>query len=126
MKKVIIFALIGVLALGLLAGCSSDKEDWDYIKGKGKLIIGITLYEPMNYNDENGKLTGFDTEFAEAACAKLGIKPEFQVIDWEQKENELKSKVYRLYLERIDRNRGKTRKHGFLHIVHIKQTGCRH
>lgn len=92
MKKVIIFALIGVLALGLLAGCSSDKEDWDYIKGKGKLIIGITLYEPMNYNDENGKLTGFDTEFAEAVCAKLGIKPEFQVIDWEQKENELKSK----------------------------------
>ena len=92
MKKIIVFALIGILSLGLFSGCSSDKEDWEYIKDNGKLIIGITLYEPMNYNDDNGKLIGFDTEFAEAACAKLGVTPEFQVIDWEQKETELKAK----------------------------------
>ncbi len=92
MKKTFLFALITILSLGLFAGCSNNKEDWEYIESKDKFIIGITLYEPMNYNDENGKLTGFDTEFAEAACAKLGITPEFQVIDWEQKETELKAK----------------------------------
>lgn len=83
-------------ALGILAsaGCSaSDKTDWEYISGKGELIIGITLFEPMNYYDENGELTGFETEFAQAVCEKLGVTPKFQEIDWNQKETELKSKA---------------------------------
>ncbi|MBQ8752644.1 MAG: lipoprotein, partial [Clostridia bacterium] len=29
-------------------------SDWEYIKAKGKLVIGVTLYDPMNYKDENG------------------------------------------------------------------------
>ena len=59
---------------------------------KGTLVIGITAYAPMNYYDENGKLIGFDTEFAEALCAELGLTPEFIIIDWDSKELELKSK----------------------------------
>ncbi|MCE5188229.1 MAG: transporter substrate-binding domain-containing protein [Eubacteriales bacterium] len=67
-------------------------DDWSYIQSNGKLVIGITEYAPMNYYDESGKLIGFDTEFAEAACAKLGLTPEFVVIDWDTKELELSSK----------------------------------
>ncbi len=67
-------------------------DDWSYIQSNGKLVIGITEYEPMNYYDASGKLVGFDTEFAEAACAKLGLTPEFVVIDWDTKELELSSK----------------------------------
>ena len=44
----------------------TEQTDWDYISGKGTLVIGYTVYEPMNYPDETGKLVGFDTEFAEA------------------------------------------------------------
>lgn len=76
------------------AGCSgSDKKDWEYISDKGELVIGITLYEPMNYYDSNNVLTGFDTEFAQQVCEKLGVNPKFQVIEWEQKESELKSRT---------------------------------
>lgn len=67
------------------------ESDWEYIKNKGEMIIGITLFAPMNY-EENGELTGFETEFAEAVCAKLGVKAKFQVIDWNSKETELASK----------------------------------
>ena len=67
-------------------------DDWSTIQASGKLVIGITEYEPMNYYDASGKLVGFDTEFAEAACAKLGLTPEFVVIDWDTKELELSSK----------------------------------
>ena len=42
--------------------------------GKDEFIIGITYFEPMNYYDENGELIGFETEFAEAVCEKLGYK----------------------------------------------------
>ncbi|MBO5665914.1 MAG: transporter substrate-binding domain-containing protein [Firmicutes bacterium] len=93
MKKLLLIALAAMMCLGALVSCGSGAKDWAYIEEKGNMVIGITLYEPMNYYDDNGKLIGFDTEFAEAICAKLGVTPEFQVIEWEQKENELKSKT---------------------------------
>lgn len=66
-------------------------SDAGTIFSNGTLVIGITIYEPMNYEDENGVLTGFDTEFAEALCDRLGLTAQFQEIDWEMKETELKS-----------------------------------
>lgn len=71
---------------------TSGDSDYEYITGNGKMVIGITYYEPMNYKAEDGTLTGFDTEFAEAVCEKLGVTPEFQEIDWDMKETELKSR----------------------------------
>lgn len=68
-------------------------KDVDYVKNNGKMIIGITEYAPMNYKDADGNWTGFDTEFAELVCEKLGVEAEFFVIgDWGQKVNELNSK----------------------------------
>ena len=67
-------------------------DDWAYIQGKGEMIIGYTMYAPMNYVDEDGNFVGFDTEFAEAVCAKLGIKPNFVEINWDTKEVELAAK----------------------------------
>lgn len=74
------------------AESASADDDWSYIKNKGTLNIGITEYKPMNYYDETGKLVGFDTDFAKAACEKLGLTPNFIVIDWDSKELELSSK----------------------------------
>ena len=91
MKRILVLALAMLMCLGALASCGL--KDWAYIEDKGNLVIGITLFEPMNYYDESGKLIGFETEFAEAVCKKLGVEPKFQVIDWEQKENELKSRT---------------------------------
>ena len=59
--------------------------DLKKITDAGKMVIGYTIYEPMNFMDAEGKLTGFDTEFAEAVCAKLGIAPEFVEINWDTK-----------------------------------------
>jgi polar amino acid transport system substrate-binding protein len=56
---------------------------------KEEFVIGITYFEPMNYFDEDGKLTGFETEFAEAVCKKLGLTPKFVEIEWNTKEIEL-------------------------------------
>ena len=93
MKKKLAALLTAVMCLSVFAGCGSDKEDLAYIQDKGEMVMGITLFEPMNYYDENGVLIGFETEFATAVCEKLDVEPKFQVIDWEQKENELKSKA---------------------------------
>ena len=67
-------------------------SDLDYIKGKGKMTIGYTVYEPMNYTDAEGNFTGFDTELATAVCAKLGVEPDFVEINWDTKVVELDAK----------------------------------
>ncbi|MEA5059109.1 MAG: transporter substrate-binding domain-containing protein [Candidatus Pelethousia sp.] len=68
------------------------EDDLAYVTSTGKLKIGITIFSPMNYYDDNGKLVGFETEFSTALCEKLGVTPEFIEINWDTKEVELAAK----------------------------------
>lgn len=80
-------------AAGASSAASAAESDWDYISGKGELVIGVTQYEPMNYLDTDGTTwIGFDTEMAEAVCAKLGLTAVFQEIEWDNKVLELEAK----------------------------------
>ena len=78
-------------AAGSAASASAD-SDLAYIQGKGKMVIGYTVYAPMNYTDDEGSFTGFDTELATAVCEKLGVEPEFVEINWDTKVVELDAK----------------------------------
>ena len=79
-------------ASGSAAASETATSDLDYIKEKGKMVIGYTVYEPMNYTDADGNFTGFDTELATAVCEKLGVEPEFVEINWDTKVVELDAK----------------------------------
>ena len=69
-----------------LASCGSTDGDLAAVKAAGKIVVGITDYAPMDYQDENGKWIGFDAELAEQFAASLGVKCEFFVIaDWNNK-----------------------------------------
>lgn len=98
MSKKIIALVLAVLvaALGfVLVGCGDNKKtdsDLEYVKGKNELVIGYTLFAPMDYLDDNNELTGFEIEFGKAVCEKLGVTPKFVEIDWTKKESELASK----------------------------------
>lgn len=70
----------------------TEESDYDYIMSKGEMVIGYTLFAPMNYK-EGDELVGFETEFAQAVCEKLGVTPKFQEINWDSKEIELSSKT---------------------------------
>ncbi len=74
------------------ADACADSGDWAYIQGKGKLVVGITDYKPMDYRDENGEWIGFDADYARAVAAKLGVAVEFKEIDWELKLASLEAK----------------------------------
>ncbi len=84
-----VMALMAVMAVGCNKGADSDLE---YVKGKGKLIVGITDFAPMDYKDASGNWVGFDADLAKAFAKKLGIEAEFVEITWNQKANELKTK----------------------------------
>ena len=57
----------------------------------GKLVCGVTEFEPMNYRDAGGKWIGFDTELAQLVGQKLNLRVEFQEIEWSNKYQELEA-----------------------------------
>ena len=74
------------------ASAAAADSDLAYLQANGKMVIGYTVYEPMNYTDADGNFTGFDTELATAVCEKLGVEPEFVEINWDTKVVELDAK----------------------------------
>ena len=66
--------------------------DVAYIQGKGKLIVGITEFEPMDYKAADGSWIGFDADMAKLVAEKLGVDIEFVEIDWDRKVDELDGK----------------------------------
>ena len=71
---------------------SESDSDVQYIKDKGTLVIGITEFEPMDYQDADGNWIGFDADMAKLVAEKLGVEPVFTVINWDNKVFELNGK----------------------------------
>lgn len=93
MKKILCMVLAIMMVLSLASFGFAEESDADYITGKGTLVVGMTLFAPMNYYDaETGEFTGFDTDLATLVCEKLGLNVEFIEINWDSKELELNSK----------------------------------
>ena len=92
MKKWLALLLAAVMALGMtMAVAETADDDLKYIQDKGTLVVGITDFAPMDYQ-ENGEWIGFDADMAKAFAASLGVKAEFVEIDWDNKLLELDNK----------------------------------
>ena len=81
MKKTIALLMV-VAMLFCFAGCGAQEKT---------VVVGYTIYEPMNYLDEEGNLIGYDTELAEAVFENLGYEVVFQEINWDNKYTDLNS-----------------------------------
>ncbi len=95
MKKMMTLVLAVLMLAMCLCGCGGSASDSDLkmVQDKGKLVVGITDYAPMDYKDENGEWTGFDAEFAELFAKEIGVDVEFFVLtDWGMKFQELDAK----------------------------------
>lgn len=65
----------------------------EYVKEKGTLVVGITEFEPMDYQNADGEWIGFDADMAKAFADSLGVNVEFQIIEWDNKVFELEGKT---------------------------------
>lgn len=110
-KKLLTLLLAGAMSASLLAGCGGGntnatentdsntaenteaESDLAYVQEKGTLVVGITEFEPMDYQNADGEWIGFDADMAKAFAESLGVTAEFQVIDWDNKVMELDGKT---------------------------------
>ncbi|MBR5202463.1 MAG: transporter substrate-binding domain-containing protein [Clostridia bacterium] len=83
MKKIFAVLMAVLMIAVCFAGCGETKKD--------TIVVGYTIYAPMNFEDENGELVGFDTELAKAVFTNLGYEVMFQEIQWESKYTDLDS-----------------------------------
>lgn len=77
-------------AAGTTSSGSTSSSDVESIKEKGTLIVGITDFAPMDYQ-ENGEWVGFDADLAKMVAEDLGVEVKFTEIDWDNKILELDS-----------------------------------
>ena len=68
------------------------ESDLAYVLGKGELVVGITDFAPMDFQDDDGIWIGFDADLASEFGAYLGVTVEFSEINWEKKVFELDGK----------------------------------
>lgn len=105
-KKILAVLLAVIIAVFSFAACSGAKNaddtnnnnnaaatdsDFDAIVAKGKLVVGITNFAPMDYKDEQGNWIGFDADLGKAVAEKMGVDVEFIEIDWDNKFLELET-----------------------------------
>ena len=95
MKKMMTLVLAILMLASLLTACGATDAPTnapaDAPTNAQTIVVGYTIYEPMNYFDDSGKLIGYDTELAEAVFGNLGYKVIFQEIDWSSKYTDLNS-----------------------------------
>lgn len=93
MKKLVALMLSLIMVLSLAAcGSNKDQTDLEAVKEKGKLVVGITDYAPMDFKEKgNDEWVGFDADMAKAFAKELGVEVEFVEIDWDNKIMELDS-----------------------------------
>ena len=95
MKKMtaLLLAVLMVLSMAACASKPAEESDLAYIQDKGTLVVGITDFAPMDYQNESGEWIGFDADLAKAFADSLGVKVEFVEIVWDNKVLELDSKT---------------------------------
>lgn len=94
MKKLLamLLAALMVLSLSAAAFAADAESDLAYVQDKGTLVVGITDFEPMDYQDKDGEWIGFDADLARAFAESLGVEIEFAEINWDNKILELNGK----------------------------------
>ena len=93
--KLLITLLISIL---IISGCASGgkdkprKDNWEDFQKDKKVVIGFdNTFVPMGFQNKSGKNVGFDIDLANSVFEKYGIKVEWQAINWDLKETELKN-----------------------------------
>ncbi len=77
------FATAGTVGLAL-SGCNAPSEEDSSL---ATIVVGSDIYPPANYLDENGDPAGFDVDITTEAFSRMGYKPTFEIINWEDKND---------------------------------------
>ena len=92
------------------------------VKKAGKLVIAIdATYPPMESEGNDGKPVGFDIDFANELAKRIGVKPEFVVMNWDGIFAGLDSKRYDIIISSMNITDERKKKVDFVEYVQMSQ-----
>ncbi len=76
----------------VVSNTTAVDQSWDKVKEKGELVLGLDeSFPPMGFRDEDYNIVGYDIDLAKEVASRLGIKLTLQPINWDSKDQELKT-----------------------------------
>lgn len=111
--------MIGMMSLALVAGFSSgalaaQENLLNKVKQRGSLLVGLEgTYPPFSFQDENGKLAGFEVDFANALAQHLGIKASLKPTKWDGMLASLDSKRIDVVINQVTISDERKKKYDF-------------
>ncbi|MEG0378247.1 MAG: amino acid ABC transporter substrate-binding protein [Eubacterium sp.] len=91
-KSMITLLFVALMAVALLAGCSSsgDKNTTSSANDDKTFVVGLDdSFPPMGFRDKENNIVGFDIDLATEAAKRMDMTVKLQVINWDTKELEL-------------------------------------
>jgi cystine transport system substrate-binding protein len=110
--------VMGAVALALVAGVNvkthAAENLLNKVKERGTLLVGLEgTYPPFSFQDENGKLTGFEVEFAEQLAQHLGLKASLKPTKWDGMLASLDSKRIDVVINQVTISADRKKKYDF-------------
>ncbi|KOC88772.1 cystine ABC transporter substrate-binding protein [Winslowiella iniecta] len=110
--------VMGVMAVALVAGFSANtfaaENLLNKVKERGSLRVGLEgTYPPFSFQDENGKLAGFEVDFATALAQHLGLKADLKPTKWDGMLASLDSKRIDVVINQVTLSDERKKKYDF-------------
>lgn len=110
--------LLGVMSVALTAGLSTQTYAADnlleQVKHHGTLVVGLEgTYPPFSFQGEDGKLTGFEVDFATALAEHLGVKAKLNPTKWDGMLASLDSKRIDVVINQVTISDERKKKYDF-------------
>lgn len=113
-RRTVLASTLGVLLGSSLLGQAIAGEQLQKIKDSGTISVGLEgTYPPFSFQDENGKLAGFEAEFSEALAKELGVKVKLQATPWAGILAALESKRLDVVINQVTISEERKKKYDF-------------
>ena len=111
-------ALMGVMAVALVTGMSvktfAAENLLNKIKERGTLLVGLEgTYPPFSFQGDDGKLAGFEVDFANALAQHLGVKAALKPTKWDGMLASLDSKRIDVVINQVTISPEREKKYDF-------------
>ena len=91
MKWKFLLLIVTMLLSTIFVGCGDQNSNSTDTKNK-KVVVGLDdKFPPFGFRDDDGNIVGFDVDLAKETMRRLGREVEFKPIEWDNKEEELRS-----------------------------------
>ncbi|MCL9641765.1 cystine ABC transporter substrate-binding protein [Rahnella bonaserana] len=113
-RRLVLGAVAVTLSTGLISNSFADEGLLKKVKDRGTLIVGLEgTYPPFSFQGEDGKLTGFEVDFADALAQHMGVKAKLQPTKWDGMLASLESKRIDVVINQVTISPERQKKYDF-------------